>query len=227
MQDGSENQLREEIGDCYLEMLLDILVHSEGPRVRDHISHGEVNLSVVSKEFANHILCVCIAFAGMYTLSRKTHPFVPCVVRRICQAATQYKSVFHPVSLLAKTTRNLSLSLLKWRNLPQPCGEGFSCLAGLSEINHCTHFPEAEKAFEALKKLDSSVELRRTCGWFSHLNLYPVNDFVQHVFQFLDTPFPTLFRPRGEIEVVQLLKSIAQHGMVISEQVRICNKNLK
>jgi len=31
---------------------------------------------------------------------------------------------------------------------------------------------------------------------------------------------PTLFRPKGEMEVVLLLRSIAQHGNVISEQAR-------
>ena len=41
--DGSPNRLKEEIGTSKLEMLLDILVHPEGPKLRAKISHGEVS----------------------------------------------------------------------------------------------------------------------------------------------------------------------------------------
>ncbi|XP_031564868.1 endoplasmic reticulum membrane-associated RNA degradation protein-like isoform X2 [Actinia tenebrosa] len=43
---GTENQLRTEIGDEFLQMLLDILVYTDGPRLRDRISHGEVDLDL-------------------------------------------------------------------------------------------------------------------------------------------------------------------------------------
>ena len=45
LDDGSTNQLVQELGAPYMEMLLDLLVHPEGPRLRDHISHGEVSVS--------------------------------------------------------------------------------------------------------------------------------------------------------------------------------------
>lgn len=45
LDDGSTNQLVQELGAPYMEMLLDLLVHPEGPRLRDHISHGEVGVS--------------------------------------------------------------------------------------------------------------------------------------------------------------------------------------
>ena len=44
LDDGSTNQLVQELGAPYMEMLLDLLVHPEGPRLRDHISHGEVGV---------------------------------------------------------------------------------------------------------------------------------------------------------------------------------------
>jgi len=42
LEDGSPNGLVEELGAPCMEMLLDLLVHPEGPRLRDRISHGEV-----------------------------------------------------------------------------------------------------------------------------------------------------------------------------------------
>ena len=42
LEDGRPNGLVEELGAPYMEMLLDLLIHPEGPRLRDRISHGEV-----------------------------------------------------------------------------------------------------------------------------------------------------------------------------------------
>ena len=42
LEDGRPNGLVEELGAPYMEMLLDLLIHPEGPRIRDRISHGEV-----------------------------------------------------------------------------------------------------------------------------------------------------------------------------------------
>lgn len=64
--DGTENQFRKEIGDEYLQMLLDILVYTDGPRLRDRISHGEVDLDFIPSEISNHILCICVAFASHF-----------------------------------------------------------------------------------------------------------------------------------------------------------------
>lgn len=47
LEDGSPNGLVEELGAPYMEMLLDLLIHPEGPRLRDRISHGEVGVVYV------------------------------------------------------------------------------------------------------------------------------------------------------------------------------------
>ncbi|XP_031564866.1 endoplasmic reticulum membrane-associated RNA degradation protein-like isoform X1 [Actinia tenebrosa] len=60
---GTENQLRTEIGDEFLQMLLDILVYTDGPRLRDRISHGEVDLDCIPSDLSNHVLCICVVFA--------------------------------------------------------------------------------------------------------------------------------------------------------------------
>lgn len=44
LEDGSSNGLVEELGVPYMEMLLDLLIYPEGPRLRDRISHGEVGV---------------------------------------------------------------------------------------------------------------------------------------------------------------------------------------
>lgn len=214
--------MRQEIGDEYLEMLLDILVHSEGPRIRDHISHGEVDLSEVSQELANHVLCICIAFLGSYIFPDKTsHGCIhQSVTGQICDAVRQYKSLFHPISLLTMSVHNATLSLLNWHNLPKPAEEEFNNLTG----NQCV-----KKWIDCL-----GASMETFCQWMEsilaeHLHkLLPckfgvnnVNVFVEVVKEILNVgKFTTLYRPKDEMAITALLRSIIQHTNVISEQVR-------
>ncbi|XP_032219577.2 endoplasmic reticulum membrane-associated RNA degradation protein-like [Nematostella vectensis] len=61
--DGTTNSLRSAAGDTYMDILLDMLVYPDGPRVRDRVSHGEASLTDFPQLLANHVLCVCVAFA--------------------------------------------------------------------------------------------------------------------------------------------------------------------
>lgn len=204
-------------------MLLDILVHPEGPRIRDHISHGEVDLLEISQESANHILCMCIAFVGLYIYPDKIHdrdndPFP--VTSRICEAAKAYKSAFHPISLLTKTICEVALSFLKWRDLPKPSGEEFDSME--SSADELTdQFTDVNKAYQALMA-SASLPVDDICKLSPcQLDLEQINAFVHVVVQLLDVgSFPTLFRPKAEMEVVLLLRSITQHELLISKQAR-------
>lgn len=203
-------------------MLLDILVHSEGPRIRDHISHGEVDLHEISQQSANHILCICIAFAGLYSYPDcKNHvdDSFP-LVDTICETAKTYKSVFHPISLLSKTVRELCQSFLKWQDLPEPFGEEFDSLEGDGNKWN-VGFPDAEKALQMLMESISlpGDSLSKVLQW--KFDFTQIETFVQGCVQILDSAqCPTLFRPKGEMEVALLLRSIVQHGNVISKQAR-------
>jgi hypothetical protein len=41
-------------------MLYDVLTYPEGPRIRDRISHGEVDLSTVSQDVARHVIQITV-----------------------------------------------------------------------------------------------------------------------------------------------------------------------
>ena len=205
-------------------MLLDVLVHPEGPRIRDHISHGEVDLYEISQESANHILCICITFAGLYI-----HPDKSCcdgndpfsVTGKICEAAKTYKSIFHLISLLTKTLGEVAVSFLKWNDLPRPLEEEFDILENSCDKLKGQLITDTRKAFQ---ELVTSVTLPVENAWKlmpCQFDVDQINKFVEVVIQILNTgPFPTLFRPKGEMEITLILRSIAQHGKVISEQAR-------
>lgn len=200
-------------------MLLDILVHSEGPRIRDHISHGEVDLREISQQSANHLLCICVAFAGLYIypVNESHHSGNTfSLVERICETVKGYKSVFHPVSLLAKTVQELALSFKKWLDLPKPFREEFDSLEN-NGGKWTIKSPDVENALQMLRSLVSlhGVNLSKL------FDLDQIDTFVEGCIQILDGALcPTLFRPKGELEIALLLRSITQHGIVISEQAR-------
>lgn len=217
LQDGTENLLRQELGDALMEMLLDVLVHSEGPRIRDRISHGEVDLQQISQQLANHILCICIAFVGSY-LNSDAGNFP--ITSRICETAKVYKSLFHPISLLAKVVHNLAFLLLKWKDLPKPSAEEFDILE--CDGNKSTaKFPNMSRALQAVIMASTilsgeSLSKMLPCQF----DLDNTDTFFQGCLQILDTAsFPTLFRPKGELEIAILLRSIVQRGKVTFEQI--------
>lgn len=106
-------------------MLLDLLVHLEGPRVRDRISHGEVRektywvwvclkfnfyqsipaLQVdfyqISKIISNHIVCMVAVFCLQYGIGvEKEH--TEQVYKSLLASERKYVSLFHPLSLLER-----------------------------------------------------------------------------------------------------------------------------
>ena len=49
--DGTENQLEKLFPDGLFNFLLDLLIYPEGPRIRDKLSHGEINIDNFPQEF--------------------------------------------------------------------------------------------------------------------------------------------------------------------------------
>ncbi|KAF6270204.1 ER membrane associated RNA degradation [Rhinolophus ferrumequinum] len=56
LNDGEINQLPLFLGEPAMEFLWDFLNHQQGPRVRDHLSHGEINLSEFPKGITDQLL---------------------------------------------------------------------------------------------------------------------------------------------------------------------------
>ncbi|XP_065919650.1 endoplasmic reticulum membrane-associated RNA degradation protein-like isoform X2 [Dysidea avara] len=95
LDDGSTNQLVQELGAPYMEMLLDLLVHPEGPRLRDHISHGEVDVYHISAIMASHVITVAMTLCGRY-ITPTPHDII-----------IDYHSLYHPLSILRRELLSL------------------------------------------------------------------------------------------------------------------------
>ena len=225
LEDGiAANALRKEIGDTRVELLLDLLVHAEGPRVRDHISHGELELVIIPKELASYIICVCVSFAALYQLKSGKDQERTEVVTEIMSRANNYESIFHPIAVLRRKTRELVDSLSKWRYFPKPEDEEF---AELAVYNEWDSSPVTREVFQTICSV-LTLHLHTNClGANSPLVTSKIEDVLKLVKNVLDRHLSTLYCPKSQLELVGLLRNIVQCCNTIAQQVNIKLKILQ
>ncbi|XP_017656185.2 endoplasmic reticulum membrane-associated RNA degradation protein isoform X3 [Nannospalax galili] len=67
LNDGSINQVPLVLGEPAMEFLWDFLNHQEGPRIRDRLSHGEVNLCEFPEDAASQLLAFSLVLLLRFT----------------------------------------------------------------------------------------------------------------------------------------------------------------
>ncbi|XP_053153468.1 endoplasmic reticulum membrane-associated RNA degradation protein isoform X2 [Hemicordylus capensis] len=112
------NQLPLVLGEPAMEFLWDFLNHQEGPRVRDHLSHGEISLNDFPREIANSVLAFSITLLCRFSKDDiaiiKEHTFL----KPLMSCADCYSSQFHPIAKLKKQVLKCMKSLNLWSHLP-------------------------------------------------------------------------------------------------------------
>ncbi|XP_025104495.1 LOW QUALITY PROTEIN: endoplasmic reticulum membrane-associated RNA degradation protein-like [Pomacea canaliculata] len=105
LSDGSENQLPTFLGSPCMDFLLDLLSYPEGPRVRDRLSHGEVDFQTVGHFMVDPFIYLAIFLAD------KTAAHMTPSLRQMAERVNTYKSHFHPIAVLKQKINSL-LSIL-------------------------------------------------------------------------------------------------------------------
>ena len=163
-------------------------------------------------------------FTQIRSTDSMVHDYLFPVSKRICEVASGYKSRFHPVSLARKTVCKLTLSLLKWQDLPNPFADEFSGLES-SDEKLSTQIADATRACEKLITSVSLSEDNVSKLFPLQFDLGKVYTFVEVVVELLNmAQLPTLYMPKEEIDVAVVLRNIVQHGIVISGQASRTNK---
>ncbi|XP_048342801.1 endoplasmic reticulum membrane-associated RNA degradation protein isoform X3 [Sphaerodactylus townsendi] len=112
------NKLPLVLGESAMEFLWDFLNHQEGPRIRDHLSHGEISLNNFPKEIANSLLAFSVTLLSRYSKDEiaavKEHAFL----RPLVSCANNYCSQCHPIALLKKQILQCVKSINLWSELP-------------------------------------------------------------------------------------------------------------
>ncbi|XP_059257451.1 endoplasmic reticulum membrane-associated RNA degradation protein isoform X5 [Mustela nigripes] len=211
LNDGKINQLPLFLGEPAMEFLWDFLNHQEGPRIRDRLSHGEINLSEFPKEVANQLL----AFSGVLLLRFVDEDLSAAfkeeaAIGSLAALADGYSAHFHPVSQLKKQVLSCEESIRVWPLPPLP--EVASRSVATSETHACEAF-----ITEILPEL--LCHLPERSGRVSGCDGLPAGRWPEAIQELCGTRIRTLFCPRTVLEVVTVLRSIGACCACVSRQV--------
>ncbi|NWT14972.1 EMARD protein, partial [Vireo altiloquus] len=195
------------------DFLWDFLNHQEGPRIRDRLSHGEINLETFPREVANQIVGFAITilcrFSDEDTFSFKEHM----VMKPLMNFASCYRSQFHPISRLKKEVLGCMKSICLWPELPTVPEEQVQMIKGL-EGN-----AEANTLILMISEIISLLQ------HYMPQNCCSSDDLINSVLterllvELCDTRICTLYSPRPVLEVVVVLRKVSAQCHQVSQQV--------
>lgn len=208
-------------------LLLDLLKYSEGPRLRDVVSHGEVDLETCPPFLGRHLLGI---FSALCHLALPPHSTLrqESILQQIDQAASSYQSRFHPISLLKKQIVATAGSLSEWNALPRPPENEVE--TKVTWQNPTGGTTVCENVQHLLKMTSFNTEQ------FAFISfVQPFEDIKTEVERMLAAPICTLYRgwskqrneecissvaKSREEEVIKLLRRVMSECADISDQVQ-------
>ncbi|NXF05792.1 EMARD protein, partial [Smithornis capensis] len=195
------------------EFLWDFLNHQEGPRIRDRLSHGEINLEAFPREVANQILAFAITLLCRFSdddmFSLKEH----IVIKPLMNCASCYQSRFHPISRLKIQVLECMRSIELWSELPTVPEEQVQTIKGLEE--------NAEVRTLILIISEMTSQLLQYMPQNCCSSDDPINSVLTKrlLIELCDTRICTLYSPRPVLETVVILRKISAQCHQVSEQV--------
>ncbi|CAD7678263.1 unnamed protein product [Nyctereutes procyonoides] len=214
LSDGKINQLPLFLGEPTMEFLWDFLNHQEGPRLRDHLSHGEFNLHEFPREATTQLLAFSVVLLLRFTDEDVSTAFKEkAAIKSLVALAEGYTAHFHPISQLKKQVLSCEKSIRVWPLLPLPQEAGEAArLEGTSEACACKSL-----ITEILRELYH--HLPESHGAVSDGDGLPAETWPQLIRELCGTPVPTLFCPRTVVEVLTVLRNISAQCARVSGQV--------
>ncbi|XP_030354860.1 endoplasmic reticulum membrane-associated RNA degradation protein isoform X1 [Strigops habroptila] len=207
------NQLPAVLEEPAMEFLWDFLNHQEGPRIRDRLSHGEINLETFPREVANQLVAFAITllcrFSDEDMFAFKEHM----VVKPLMNCASCYCSRFHPIARLKKQVLECMKSIHLWPELPTVPEEQVQTVKGLEGNT------EASTLILMISEILSQLQqyMPQTCCSSDD----PINSVLTErlLIELCDTRICTLYSPRPVLEMLVVLRKISTQCHQVSEQV--------
>ncbi|XP_070590002.1 endoplasmic reticulum membrane-associated RNA degradation protein isoform X2 [Erythrolamprus reginae] len=212
------NQLPIVLGESAMEFLWDFLNHQEGPRIRDHLSHGEINLNHFPREIANSMLLFSITLLCRFSQDDLTSVKEHESLKLLMTCANNYCTKFHPITHLKKQILDCIKSIISWPDFPMESEE--------QEISGS----EKDTAPCILMISDILSQLKP----YLSMNLTLLGDSVNNLLteklltELCSKHIPTLFSPRTILETIVVLRQISTHCHQVSRQViSVCETRYK
>ncbi|KAM4770959.1 endoplasmic reticulum membrane-associated RNA degradation protein [Rhinophrynus dorsalis] len=212
----SDNKVLHTLGEPAMEFLWDMLNHQEGPRVRDHLSHGEIQLDDFPREIANQILGFSVMLLCKQLHQDDTFSQAISIFKPLFDAAECYRSVFHPIALLQKQVLECSESLQKWSLLPSPSQDHSHKVTGSDDITYpgiilhqdTTYIlSQLERQVTDYIDIDNLDTWLLTDKWFSTMNML-CRKYITN-----------LYCHRWVLEAVGVLRKVIKHCYIVSSNI--------
>ncbi|XP_021572987.1 endoplasmic reticulum membrane-associated RNA degradation protein isoform X2 [Carlito syrichta] len=215
LNDGTLNQLPLFLGEPVMEFLWDFLNHQEGPRIRDHLSHGEINFHEFPKEATNQLLAFSIVLLLRFIDEDLLSVFKEkAAVRVLTSLAEGYQSRCHPAAQLKKQVVSCEKRLGAWPLLPLPAELEWEAarLEDNSEISACHSL-----ITQIMEGLHHHTPQHHCVS--CDLDQLPTEAWSPLLHELCSIPVPTLYCPRVVLEVLVVLRSITTQCHRVSSQV--------
>ncbi|NWX35033.1 EMARD protein, partial [Notiomystis cincta] len=207
------NQLPVVLEEPAMDFLWDFLNHQEGPRIRDRLSHGEINLETFPREVANQIVGFAITILCRFSDEDMFSPKEHMVIKPLMSCASCYQSRFHPISRLKKQVLECMKSIHLWPDLPTVPEEQVQTIKGL-EGN-----AEANTLILMISEIISQLQYDMPENCCNSDD--PINSILTErlLMELCDTRICTLYSPRAVLEVVVVLRKMSTQCHQVSQQV--------
>ncbi|XP_014289426.1 endoplasmic reticulum membrane-associated RNA degradation protein [Halyomorpha halys] len=185
---SQENRLKHAVGPKILEMLLDLYIYEEGPRLRDRISHSEVKPYDVPEDIARcvfdiSILLMLISINVKKALIEQKGLTNSGYSTELIDLSVKYKPQFHPISIFKRSFVNIIINTKSWNGLPRP--SDLDCVSNFHANNEAVNF------------------LKVITGYVDFVNYS--NDIIKRI---NDLEPETIYRPKHEMELISILRRI-------------------
>ncbi|XP_067391978.1 endoplasmic reticulum membrane-associated RNA degradation protein isoform X3 [Emydura macquarii macquarii] len=214
LNDKEINQLPLILGEPAMEFLWDFLNHQEGPRVRDHLSHGEINLNEFPREIANQILAFSVTLLCRFSEEEEASALKEyTVIKSLISCASCYRSRFHPIARLKKQVLECMKSISSWPELPIVPEEQIQEITGL------------ERSTETSPCISMTTEILSQLQHHLPQNCYILDDLVNNLLteklliELCSMHICTLYCPRSVLEILVVLRKISAQCHQVSDQV--------
>ncbi|XP_051867448.1 endoplasmic reticulum membrane-associated RNA degradation protein-like isoform X2 [Pristis pectinata] len=218
LENDNTNQLPTALGDPIMEILWDLLNHQEGPRIRDHLSHGELDLKIFPKEMASHVVALAIVLLHRCCRNGNEIAIESECLRAIVSSTNSYCSRFHPIGRLKQQLRHCVGSLQKWDEIPRPS------IGQVSEGLRSEYLSPRVQAISGclMEELVSYLMKQLQPVYNEELNTSQhllAEEQLRLVTKLLSCSIRTLYCPRTVLEVVTLLRKVVLQCLTVFEQV--------
>ncbi|XP_005304023.2 endoplasmic reticulum membrane-associated RNA degradation protein isoform X9 [Chrysemys picta bellii] len=214
LNDKEINQLPLILGEPSMEFLWDFLNHQEGPRVRDHLSHGEINLHEFPREIANQILAFSVTLLCRFSKVEELTAFKEhTAIKPLIICANCYRSRFHPIARLKKQVLKCMKSISSWPELPIVPEEQIQEIPGL------------ERSAETSPCISMTTEILSQLQHHLPQNCYILDDLMNNLLsekllvELCSTHICTLYCPRSVLEILVVFRKISTQCHQVSDQV--------